>query len=171
MAKGWLNLEAATDNQLFEQDSAFKFLGLSRTQRVYGFVGWSVHTTSNWFPGADWLEISSAASLLDLCCHLSAPYCYSSGHSHSSQVSDPFQCDSTRLLTFISVLYALGTIISLVGTGFLIGVSLNSCAAKKISFSPQHARTAHRIDECSLQANSNRWVLFVYREPHFSETD
>ena len=51
MAKGWLNLEAATDNQLFEQDSAFKFLGLTRTQRVYGFVGWLVHTMNSWFPG------------------------------------------------------------------------------------------------------------------------
>ena len=40
MAKGWLNLEAATDAQVFEQDSAFSFLGLTRTQRIYGFVGW-----------------------------------------------------------------------------------------------------------------------------------
>jgi len=40
MAKGWLNLEAATDTQLFEEDSAFSFLGLTRTQRLYGFIGW-----------------------------------------------------------------------------------------------------------------------------------
>jgi len=39
MPKGWLNLEGATDTQLFEQDSAFGFLGLTRTQRLYGFIG------------------------------------------------------------------------------------------------------------------------------------
>jgi len=41
--KGWFNLEAAggtiPDTQFFEGDSAFKFLSLSRTQRLYGFVG------------------------------------------------------------------------------------------------------------------------------------
>ncbi|KAG5653261.1 hypothetical protein H0H81_001421 [Sphagnurus paluster] len=41
--KGWFNLEAAggaiPETQFFEGDSAFKFLGLSRTQRLYGFVG------------------------------------------------------------------------------------------------------------------------------------
>lgn len=44
--KGWFNLEAAggaiPETQFFEGDSAFKFLGLTRTQRLYGFVGWSV---------------------------------------------------------------------------------------------------------------------------------
>jgi len=43
MANGWLNLEAAggaiPETQFFEGDSAFKFLGLSRTQRLYGFIG------------------------------------------------------------------------------------------------------------------------------------
>lgn len=39
MSKGWLNLEAATDAQMFTEDSAFSFLGLTRTQRIYGFVG------------------------------------------------------------------------------------------------------------------------------------
>jgi hypothetical protein len=42
--KGWLNLEGAgagiPETQFFEGDSAFKFLGLSRTTRLYGFVGW-----------------------------------------------------------------------------------------------------------------------------------
>jgi len=41
--KGWFNLEAAggtiPETQFFEGDSAFKFLGLSRTQRLYGFIG------------------------------------------------------------------------------------------------------------------------------------
>lgn len=45
-SKGWFNLEAAggaiPDTQFFEGDSAFKFLGLTRTQRLYGFVGWCV---------------------------------------------------------------------------------------------------------------------------------
>lgn len=44
-SKGWLNLESAgsvvSDSHFFEGDSAFKFLGLTRTQRLYGFVGWS----------------------------------------------------------------------------------------------------------------------------------
>ena len=43
-SKGWFNLEAAAgtmpETQFFEGDSAFKFLGLTRTQRLYGFVGW-----------------------------------------------------------------------------------------------------------------------------------
>lgn len=41
-SKGWLNLEAAPDSAFFEGDSAFSFLGLTRTQRLYGFLGWSV---------------------------------------------------------------------------------------------------------------------------------
>ncbi|KAG8961467.1 hypothetical protein FRC03_005356 [Tulasnella sp. 419] len=39
MAKGWLNLEGGPDTNWFENDSAFNFLGLTRTQRIYGFVG------------------------------------------------------------------------------------------------------------------------------------
>jgi len=44
--KGWFNLEAGTvtnalpDNQFFEGESSFSFLGLTRTQRLYGFAGW-----------------------------------------------------------------------------------------------------------------------------------
>ena len=45
-SKGWFNLEAAggviPDTQFFEGESAFSFLGLTRTQRLYGFVGWWV---------------------------------------------------------------------------------------------------------------------------------
>lgn len=45
-SKGWFNLEAAAgtipETQFFEGESAFKFLGLSRTQRLYGFAGWCV---------------------------------------------------------------------------------------------------------------------------------
>ena len=50
-SKGWFNLEAAggaiPDTQFFEGDSAFKFLGLTRMQRIYGFIGWYV---SHCFP-------------------------------------------------------------------------------------------------------------------------
>lgn len=28
------------ENQLFENESAFSFLKLTRTQRLYGFIGW-----------------------------------------------------------------------------------------------------------------------------------
>ncbi|KAK0483209.1 Got1/Sft2-like family-domain-containing protein [Armillaria novae-zelandiae] len=87
MAKGWLNLETATstlpETQFFEGDSAFKFLGLSRTTRLYGFIGC--------------LVVGFVLSLLG------------------------------SILLFIgqlgifAVLYVMGTIVSLVGTGFLIG--------------------------------------------------
>jgi len=87
MAKGWLNLETATstlpETQFFEGDSAFKFLGLSRTTRLYGFIGC--------------LVVGFVLSLLG------------------------------SILLFIgqlgifAVLYVMGMIVSLVGTGFLIG--------------------------------------------------
>jgi len=42
-SKGWFNLETAAgtipETQFFEGDSAFKALGLTRTQRLYGFAG------------------------------------------------------------------------------------------------------------------------------------
>jgi len=45
-SKGWFNLEAGTsvvpETQFFEGDSAFKFLGLSKTTRLYGFIAWCV---------------------------------------------------------------------------------------------------------------------------------
>lgn len=44
--RGWFNLEAGggviPDTSFFEGDSAFKFLNLSKTTRLYGFVGWCV---------------------------------------------------------------------------------------------------------------------------------
>ncbi|KAI0934448.1 hypothetical protein AcV5_006287 [Taiwanofungus camphoratus] len=86
-SKGWFNLEAAAgtipETQFFEGDSAFSFLGLTRTQRLYGFAGC--------------LVIGFVLSLLG------------------------------SILLFVgalgsfAVLYGLGTVISLVGTGFLIG--------------------------------------------------
>jgi hypothetical protein len=44
-SKGWFNLEAVggtiPETQFFEGDPAFS-LGLTRTQRLYGFVAWYV---------------------------------------------------------------------------------------------------------------------------------
>ncbi|TFK42748.1 Got1/Sft2-like family-domain-containing protein [Crucibulum laeve] len=85
--KGWFNLESAggaiPETQFFEGDSAFKFLGLSRTTRLYGFAGC--------------LIIGFVLSVL-------ATVTLFLGQ-----------------LTSFAVLYVIGTIISLVGTGFLIG--------------------------------------------------
>ena len=45
-SKGWFNLEAVggtiPETQFFEGDSAFSSLGLTRTQRLYGFAAWCV---------------------------------------------------------------------------------------------------------------------------------
>lgn len=85
--KGWFNLETASsvvpENQFFEGDSAFKGLGLSRTTRLYGFVGCLI---------VGFILSILGTSLLFL-----------------------------GMLTTFALLYAFGTVISLVGTGFLIG--------------------------------------------------
>jgi len=87
--KGWFNLEAASgvipDTQFFEGESAFSFLGLTRTQRLYGFAGCLV---------AGFVLSIIATSFLFL-----------------------------GWLSSFAILYAVGTIISLAGTGFLIGFS------------------------------------------------
>ncbi|KAJ7184236.1 Got1/Sft2-like family-domain-containing protein [Mycena filopes] len=86
-SKGWFNLESAgaaiPETSYFEGDSAFKFLGLSRTTRLYGF-------------GAC-LAIGFVLSLL-------GSIVLFLGN-----------------LTIFALLYGLGTIVSLAGTGFLIG--------------------------------------------------
>ncbi|EJD53265.1 SFT2-domain-containing protein [Auricularia subglabra TFB-10046 SS5] len=86
--QGWFNLESATsalpENQLFENESAFKFLGLTRMQRIWGFIICS----------AVGFVLSLLATIL-----LFLP----------------------GFLTSFVLLYSLGLIISLVGTGFLIG--------------------------------------------------
>jgi len=86
--KGWFNLESGNgvqipDTSFFEGDSAFKFLGLSRTTRLYGFAG-----------------------------------CFIAGFVLS--LLGTILLTFGQLITF-AFLYGLGTIISLVGTGFLIG--------------------------------------------------
>ncbi|RDX48269.1 SFT2-domain-containing protein [Polyporus arcularius HHB13444] len=86
-SKGWFNLEAAggviPDTQFFEGDSAFKFLGLTRTQRLYGFIGCLAIGFLLSLLGGIFLFLGSLVSF--------------------------------------AFLYGLGTIISLIGTGFLIG--------------------------------------------------
>jgi len=97
-SKGWLNLETAggaiPETQFFEGDSAFKFLGLTRTQRLYGFVGC--------------LAIGFILSIL------------------GSALLFLGQLGS------FAVLYGMGTVISLVGTGFLIGFA----SQLKLMFKP-----------------------------------
>ncbi|KAK7440201.1 hypothetical protein VKT23_017143 [Stygiomarasmius scandens] len=86
-SKGWFNLESAgvgiPETQYFEGDSAFKFLGLSRTTRLYGFVGC--------------LVVGFVLSLLG-----------------------SIVLFLGQLLLF-ALLYVMGTIVALIGTGFLIG--------------------------------------------------
>jgi len=85
--KGWFNLESGTsaipDTQFFEGDSAFSFLGLTKTQRLYGFIGC--------LAGGFILSLLGAILLF------------------------------LGQLGSFAVLYAFGTVISLAGTGFLIG--------------------------------------------------
>ncbi|KJA18590.1 hypothetical protein HYPSUDRAFT_950889 [Hypholoma sublateritium FD-334 SS-4] len=85
--KGWFNLESQTsvipDTSFFEGDSAFKFLNLSKTTRLYGFGGCLL---------AGFVLSLLGTIVLTL-----------------------------GQLTLFAVLYILGTIVSLVGTGFLIG--------------------------------------------------
>lgn len=120
MSKGWLNLEAAgnlvPDTHFFEGDSAFAFLGLTRTQRLYGFVGWS-------------------ASSLPLLRALTPPqpprrFCPQHPRQHPP-VPRPAQqlCRHVvpppprSVAQPLTVLYTIGILVSLAGTGFLIGVS------------------------------------------------
>jgi len=87
MPAGWYNLEAASgaipQTQMFEGDSAFAFLKLTRTQRLYGFVAC--------------LAIGFVVSIL--------------------ATSILFL---GMLVSFV-IMYTLGIIVSLIGTGFLIG--------------------------------------------------
>jgi len=87
MPKGWFNLEAGgsviPDTQFFEGEPAFKFLNLSKTTRLYGFIGCLIAG----------FVLSLLGSILLM----------------------------FGFLTLFAFLYALGTLVSLAGTGFLIG--------------------------------------------------
>jgi len=86
-SKGWFNLDTVAgtipETQFFEGDSAFSFLGLTRMQRIYGFVGCEAIGFVLSILGTVLLFIGATGSF--------------------------------------AALYAIGTVISLVGTGFLIG--------------------------------------------------
>jgi len=87
MPSGWYNLEAASNaipqTQMFEGDSAFAFLKLSRTQRLYGFIAC--------------LAIGFVLSILGAALLF------------------------LQLILSFAFMFVLGTIVSLIGTGFLIG--------------------------------------------------
>jgi hypothetical protein len=143
-SKGWFNLETAAgtipETQFFEGDSAFSSLGLTRMQRLYGFAGWYVHSSSrSAFGGGQKLTTRVNERLWDAVLLLSAAS-YAIGLVLSvlgtvmlfigSLASFAGALFSAVLSWFSScprlvlVLYALGTIVSLIGTGFLIGVCL-----------------------------------------------
>jgi len=82
------------ETQFFEGDSAFKFLGLTRTQRLYGFVGCLIIGFLLSILGSALLFVGQLGSF--------------------------------------AVLYAMGTLISLIGTGFLIGFA----SQLKLMFKP-----------------------------------
>jgi len=87
MPKGWFNLEAGgnlvPDTQFFEGEPAFKFLNLSKTTRLYGFIGCLITGFVLSLLGSIFLMLS--------------------------------------FFTLFAFLYSLGTVVSLLGTGFLIG--------------------------------------------------
>jgi len=87
MPNGWRNLEVASnvipDNQYFEGESAFKFMGLTRMQRLYGFGGC--------------LAVGFILSVLGTVLLFLQQY------------------------NSFAIIYSLGIVISLVGTGFVIG--------------------------------------------------
>jgi hypothetical protein len=171
-SKGWFNLEAVggtiPETQFFEGDSAFSSLGLTRTQRLYGFAARYVvvvlpsFVMSGFFSPYQlfWNSFtvlfvrSSKTSYLtndSLCCSYIVGMVLSilgtvmliigglasfAGASSMSfflrvwfEILTLYPASSFPLTTI--VLYGLGTVVSLIGTGFLIGVRLN------YSFSPR----------------------------------
>lgn len=85
-SQGWFKIpdvvsSSLPDNQYFEGDSAFSFLGLTRTQRIYGF---------------------GACALIGFVLQLLGVIFIGS-------------------LTIFATLYGFGTIVSLIGTGFIFG--------------------------------------------------
>ncbi|GHJ89416.1 hypothetical protein NliqN6_5818 [Naganishia liquefaciens] len=86
MPSGWLNLEAQSGDSVFGgEESAYSKLGLTKTQRLYGFLGCTVVGFILSILGTILLFIGG-------------------------------------LISF-AILFSIGIIVSLVGTGFLIGFS------------------------------------------------
>jgi hypothetical protein len=127
MAKGWFNLEAASgvvpDSTLWEGDSAFSFLGLTRQQRIYGFVGWYVCVLRRTIYYSC-VVLKPAAWALDSFSASWAQYVCSSTCLADSLVGAPFapRFSDLTLIFHVIAMYVCGTIVSLVGTGFVLGV-------------------------------------------------
>ncbi|KAI0336391.1 SFT2-domain-containing protein [Cubamyces sp. BRFM 1775] len=124
-SKGWFNLEAAggaiPETQFFEGDSAFKFLGLTRTQRLYGFIGWCAPPPLL-FSARLYVASHMAVYSCDPgpCTRGARSVIYSLIAGFVLSLLGTILLVPLGLGTF-ALLYALGTIVSLIGTGFLIG--------------------------------------------------
>lgn len=153
MAKGWLNLEAATDAQMFTEDSAFSFLGLTRTQRIYGFVGWYVGSKARAYhtKGLIMLLLHIASPLASFsrcwepCSCLLACWPASQVRRRQRPLNAFHLLNTADRSLFSAVLYAMGTVISLVGTGFLIGVSPPLAKAGVVSVTAANADLKTRV--------------------------
>ncbi|KAF5358448.1 hypothetical protein D9756_001714 [Leucocoprinus leucothites] len=110
-SKGWFNLEAGTsvvpETQFFEGDSAFKFLGLSKTTRLYGFFACLAIGFLLSLLGAIVLFLGQLGSFAGECVF-----------PHDTRLGAG---QAIGLIKLSAVLYVFGTVISLVGTGFIIG--------------------------------------------------
>ncbi|PIL23857.1 hypothetical protein GSI_13608 [Ganoderma sinense ZZ0214-1] len=126
-SKGWFNLEAAggviPDTQFFEGDSAFSFLGLTRTQRLYGFIGWYASRMFQMKP-----TLEGSRELMNV-----AVDSLGLGFVLSLLGSIFLFLGS---LTSFAFLYAIGTIIALIGTGFLIGFTKQLKMVGNLMFKP-----------------------------------
>jgi hypothetical protein len=163
-SKGWFNLETAAgtipETQFFEGDSAFKVLGLTRTQRLYGFAGWYVRSFGLWFYPYRPLPLPGLRQQTQTCYRRRATLGFLSltfdcsyviglvlsvlgtvmffigglaSFAGASSLNSCFCYRMHSILTFflLLVLYALGTVVSLIGTGFLIGVRLFFSLARR----------------------------------------
>lgn len=188
-SKGWFNLETAAgtipETQFFEGDSAFKALGLTRTQRLYGFAGWYVRSFGLWFlyisppPFAlRWAGLASANTNLSLTndfgplvVNFRLQLWYWTGPQRTRNrdalcwwlglfcrcVCSPIPAtpDFDPDFVFLSlVLYALGTIVSLIGTGFLIGVRLIFLLARKWTLTSRKTQSKQFSKQIKLVSGS-----------------
>lgn len=110
-SKGWFNLEAAggtiPETQFFEGDSAFSSLGLTRTQRLYGFIAWYVVVVVSSFIRYVLFLFSPLGSFRLLFCR----------SGHLKLLFDGFYCS-----------YVAGMVLSILGTVMLIIGGLGSFA-------------------------------------------
>ncbi|KAJ3574562.1 hypothetical protein NP233_g1678 [Leucocoprinus birnbaumii] len=116
--KGWFNLEAGTsvvpETQFFEGDSAFKFLGLSKTTRLYGFFAWY-----ELFSHLAGISAVVDVELVPLYTRV-LDFLFSLAIGFLLSLLGAIVLFLGQLGSF-AVLYVFGTVISLIGTGFIIG--------------------------------------------------